>query len=288
MNEEKTQVDLAALKAGGFIMQKQADLFSIRLRVPIGNITSQQIAELAEISSKYGKGYVHLTTRQGIQIPFVHLRDLDSVVRDLAVVGLEPGSCGPRVRNIVACPGSRECPNGLGDSQGFGKRIDESFFGRVLPRKIKMAVSGCPNSCAKPQENDIGFVAVVEPELDESLCTYCGLCEENCPTGAIFQVGDLPEVDRARCVHCGTCMKICPTEAWKARQQGWTLFLGGKIGKQPRLANVFKEFITEEEGLELVEKVLGVFFQLAQKGERLGSMIDRIGLEQFQEAVYHE
>lgn len=116
---------MAALKAGGFIMQKQADLFSIRLRVPIGNITSEQLAKLAEISNQYGKGYVHLTTRQGIQIPFVHLSNLDSVVRDLAAVRLEPGSCGPRVRKLVACLGSREYPNGLGDSQGFGQRIDE-------------------------------------------------------------------------------------------------------------------------------------------------------------------
>ena len=58
---------------------------------------------------------------------------------------------------ITACPGNRVCKHGQKDSQDFAKEIDEKFFGTELPHKFKVAVSGCPNACTKPRENDIGF-----------------------------------------------------------------------------------------------------------------------------------
>ncbi|GFP30214.1 hypothetical protein [Candidatus Hakubella thermalkaliphila] len=58
-------LDLDILKAGGLIKQRQPDLFSVRVRALAGNLTAGQLAKLGEISTKYGKGYVHVTMRQG-------------------------------------------------------------------------------------------------------------------------------------------------------------------------------------------------------------------------------
>ena len=68
-------VDYATLKKGGFMRQKQKNNFSLRLRVVGGNLTAKQLAKIAEVSENYGDGYVHLTSRQSVEIPFVKLDD---------------------------------------------------------------------------------------------------------------------------------------------------------------------------------------------------------------------
>lgn len=64
-------VDYAALKAGGFMRQKQKDHFSLRLRVVGGTVTAEQLAVIQAVAKKYGHDYIHLTSRQGIEIPFI-------------------------------------------------------------------------------------------------------------------------------------------------------------------------------------------------------------------------
>ena len=71
--------DYAALKAGGFMRQKQKDMFSMRLRVVGGTVTVQQLKAIAEAAEKFGHNYVHLTSRQGVEIPFIRLEEIDEV-----------------------------------------------------------------------------------------------------------------------------------------------------------------------------------------------------------------
>ena len=112
-------VDYATLKKGGFMRQKQKNNFSLSLRVVGGNLTAKQLATIAEVSDKYGEGYVHLTSRQSVEIPFIKLDDIDEVKAALAKGDTEPGVCGPRVRTITACQGAAVCPSGCIDiSQG--------------------------------------------------------------------------------------------------------------------------------------------------------------------------
>lgn len=86
-------VDYATLKKGGFMRQKQKNNFSLRLRVVGGNLTAKQLATIAEVSDKYGEGYVHLTSRQSVEIPFIKLDDIDEVKAALAKGDAEPGVC---------------------------------------------------------------------------------------------------------------------------------------------------------------------------------------------------
>ena len=67
------KVDYAALKKGGFMRQKQKGCFSLRIAVVGGNLTAENIKTVAEVAEKYGHGYVHMTSRQGIEIPFTTL-----------------------------------------------------------------------------------------------------------------------------------------------------------------------------------------------------------------------
>ena len=72
--------DYAVLKKGGFMRQKQKDNFSLRIRVVGGHLDAKQLAKVAEVSEKYGEGYVHLTSRQGVEPAFLHVGEQALVV----------------------------------------------------------------------------------------------------------------------------------------------------------------------------------------------------------------
>ena len=65
--------DYATLKKGGFMKQKQKNTFSLRLSVVGGQVTTEQLAAITEVANRFGKGYVHLTSRQGVEIPYIKL-----------------------------------------------------------------------------------------------------------------------------------------------------------------------------------------------------------------------
>ncbi|MHB1127127.1 MAG: 4Fe-4S dicluster domain-containing protein [Bacillota bacterium] len=274
-------MDLTELKKGGFLRQKQKDMYVMRFRTISGNITSEDLAGIAGLAEKYGRGYVHVTTRQGMEIPWVHISDYQKLQEEIKALGLLPGTCGPRIRTVIACPGSEICTSGLVDSRRTGEELDRVFFGREVPMKTKMAVSGCPNSCAKPQENDVGFVGIVEPAFAKDLCAGCGLCAEICPGRAISMVNDLPVLDAQKCLYEGNCIKICPSDAWSAQRVGYRVFAGGKIGRKPQLGSVVWDFILEDQVIETGEAILDIFRSVAQKGERLADTVSRIGVETF-------
>ena len=110
MPDSEKNIDYAALKKGGFMRQAQNGKFSMRLKVIGGQLTSKQLEKIGEAAAKYGKGYVHLTSRQGVEVPFIDIKDVDDVKKELAGAGVAIRVCGPRVRTITACQGSAVCP----------------------------------------------------------------------------------------------------------------------------------------------------------------------------------
>ena len=122
------KVDYAALKKGGFMRQKQKGFFSLRLAVVGGNLTAENIKTVAEVAEKYGHGYVHMTSRQGIEIPFIKVEDINEVKEELAKGGVGTGVCGPRVRTITACQGAAICPSGCIDTYTLAKELDEDIL----------------------------------------------------------------------------------------------------------------------------------------------------------------
>lgn len=276
-------LNLEELKAGGIISQKQKNLFSIRIRIVGGNVTPAQLRKIADLSETYGKNYVHITTRQGFEISHIKFDDIEKVRAELKEAGMILGACGARVRVVVACQGTDICPQALGDTQGLLKILDVQFYGRYgVPHKFKMGISGCPNACAKHNENDLGFMAIVEPKLaDKEDCMGCGLCKEVCLAKAIELVDEKPVFDYTKCFHDGKCIGVCPNDALKVNRSGWQVFVGGKWGRKPQLGIPIANFIQTEKIPDMVEKILAEYIKLANKRERLGELINRIGLEKF-------
>ena len=278
---EIVQEDINALKAGGMMKQKEPHLFSIRLRVIGGYMNAEQLSALDKLSKKYGRGYVHLTTRQGVEIPYVQFKDIEALRAELAEVGLEFGACGPRVRTITACQGAA-CSHGLIDPQTLARKIDDRVFGRSgLPHKFKIAITGCANACIKPLENDLGIQGIARKVFREDLCTHCGLCVHACPVADTLKIEDERLVYRDEtCVDCGACIAACPNDAWERIGTGYILYVGGKMGKRPRLGDRLPIEITDDEKLlEAVDKTIDWYAVNGEAGERFGDTLDRVGSE---------
>ncbi len=279
------KLDVALLKKSGYMKQKQKDLFVVRLRMPCGNVTCEQLAGISKIAKKYGADYVHITTRQGLQIPNVDIHNLDAITKELEDNGTPPGSCGPRVRNIISCPGNLECNYGIIDTYGLAGILDKEFFGEDMPVKIKFAVTGCPNACAKPQENDLGVMGILKPAIFTEECTGCGTCTFMCPEKAIVVEDDKAKIIWDKCNLCGACVGTCPSDLITEEWKGYKLFVGGKIGKHPKLGVELTEAKSGEEAVAIFRKIINWSKKNTNIGERFGDCIDRVGFEKFREQI---
>ena len=282
--------DYAALKKGGFMRQKQKGCFSLRLKVVGGNLTAENIAVIAKVAEKYGKGYVHMTSRQSVEIPFIQLADVEIVKAELAAGGVQTGVCGPRVRTITACQGSEVCPSGCIETYELAKEIDERYFGRELPHKFKFGITGCQNNCLKAEENDFGIKGGLEVTWVKEDCIFCGVCEKACREGALTIKEDKILFDRSKCNHCGRCVKACPTDAWKG-ESGYIVSFGGLFGNQIYKGDSFLPLIKDKEILfRVADAAIGFFEEFAKPSERFRLTIQRVGEETFKNRMkeaYH-
>ncbi|MBU4342421.1 MAG: 4Fe-4S binding protein [Candidatus Omnitrophica bacterium] len=283
-----TEYNIKELKSGGLMKQKEKDIFSLRLRIVGGFVKSEQLIKLSEIADRFGKGYIHLTTRQGIEIPNVNIKDFEKVKKELNEAELQMGACGQRVRTVTACQG-KECSHGLIDCLMLAREIDHKYFGiGGHPHKFKIGITGCPNACIKPHENDLGILGRLKKRFVREKCNYCGLCAEICPVGAIEVDKDDEKIvfNAEKCIGCGDCVYSCPTDAWQKRQEGYTIFVGGKMGKFPKLGIKAFDFIeTKEKVFEVIEKTLEFYKKFGNKGERFRETLDRVGVEKYKETV---
>lgn len=273
------KINLDELKRVGIIAQKQKDTFLIRLRTIAGDMTAEELRAVSRVSQKYGQGRVHLTTRQAVEIHNIRLDVLQAAREELEQNGIVLGVCGPRGRGIVACPGNATCTSGIIETRELAAELDAAYFRQQAPHKFKIGISGCPNNCSKPIENDVGVMGGVLPGWSSDSCISCKLCVSICPGKAIGQTDEGLLLDRDKCLLCGLCINNCPTSAWKAEKTGYILYLGGTMGKKPRLGTKAAALIeSKEELLQYIRKAFEYYLAHGLKKERFGHTLDRIGL----------
>ena len=278
------QVDYKELKKGGFMKQVQQDRFSLRLRVVGGLLTAEKLKKVYEVAEQYGHGYIHMTSRQSIEIPFIALSDIEAVKASLAEAGLQPGACGPRVRTITACQGAAICSHGLIDTAVLAQEFDARYYARELPHKFKLGITGCRNNCLKAEENDLGVKGGMQVSWQQDNCTYCGLCEAVCPVQAIRVDQEKQTLAFAgpECIYCGKCAKACPADAWQG-ESGFLIYFGGLFGNRIAIGEqLIPRLFAEAELHKIVETTLAFFKQHGKAGERFGKTLDRVGREALQ------
>ena len=146
----------------------------VRVKVPYGSVTPDQLEMLAHVADTYSRGWGHITTRQNIQFHFVQLENVTDVMRDLAAVGLTTReACGDTVRNVMGCHLAGACPFEVLDISPWAEAAFQHFlrhpYAQRLPRKFKINFSGCATDCGQAMFNDVGVVAVMRPREDGSV-----------------------------------------------------------------------------------------------------------------------
>lgn len=150
----------------GVYEQRRDGTYMVRVRIAGGTCGAEQARALAAISREFGNALLHITSRQDIQFHDVAITDTPQVMRRLLEVGLtSKGGGGNTVRNVTACPYAGICPAERFDVTSCAHAVTEYLIPLTgsynLPRKYKIAFSGCPVDCALAQVADLGFIAEV-------------------------------------------------------------------------------------------------------------------------------
>ena len=280
--------DYKELKKGGMMRQKEAGRFSVRLHVVGGSLTAEQVRAICDAAEKFGRGAVHLTARQGVEIPNVPMESLYAVKEFLGKTGVGVGVCGPTVRTVTACQGCRVCPSGVIDAPELALAVDREFYGKPVPHKFKVGISGCANNCLKAEENDIGIKGWIEPRWGGQACTLCGICAAVCPANVIYVSPDrgVVSVSHEGCIGCGDCIESCPTRAMGVGNQGYRLYAGGKFGRIPFLGRRILGILrTPEEVVAAIRAVIEFYRAVGRSRERFGDTLMRTGFAALESRV---
>ncbi len=137
----------------------------IRIKIPFGKLSAEQLEVLCDLAEEYSDQILHVTTRQDIQLHFVHIEDSPDLMRRLAAVGITTReACGNSVRNVTACPYAGVCNEESFDITPYANAMAFFLLGhddtQNFGRKFKIAFSGCKdNPCGLTNFHDGGVIA---------------------------------------------------------------------------------------------------------------------------------
>jgi sulfite reductase (ferredoxin) len=137
-----------------------------RIKIPYGGWSPEQMETIAALAEEYSDAILHVTTRQDIQLHFIHIEDTPDLMRRLAAVDVTTReACGNSVRNITACPFAGVCPTEPFDVSPYAHAMMRFLLGHPdvqdFGRKFKPAFSGETEACGLVNLHDAGFVAQV-------------------------------------------------------------------------------------------------------------------------------
>jgi len=136
-----------------------------RIKIPFGGLNPDQMDVLADVAEEYSDAICHITTRQDVQLHYMHIDDAPDAMRRLASVGITTReACGNSVRNVTACPLAGVCRGEAFDTTPYAKAMAYHLLGHPdtqdMGRKFKVAFSGCKtSSCGLTNIHDLGFIA---------------------------------------------------------------------------------------------------------------------------------
>lgn len=266
--------------------------------MPGGHLDAGYLSMIQDIAQRYGNGSVHMTVRQGFEIPGIRYEDMDKVnellqpiIEGIGINQPERGKgySASGTRNISACVGNKVCPYACYDTSGFAFKIEKAVFPDDL--HVKVALTGCPNDCAKVRMHDFGIMGMTQPEYRRERCVSCGACVKACKkksVGALSAVNYKVQRNHETCIGCGECVIQCPTRAWvRSEKKYYKLTLLGRSGrKNPRLGEDFIKWADEESILKIITNTYDYVREYIDKDapggkEHIGYIVDRTGFEEF-------
>jgi sulfite reductase beta subunit-like hemoprotein len=240
----------------GVYGQRQPDVQMIRVKLPFGGVTPEQMEKFAEVVEQYvplNKG--HITTRQNIQMHHVPLPEAEKAIRELGEAGLSSREgCGNTVRNVTGDPWAGVAADELFDLTPYAGAYVRYFVRhpttQMMPRKIKTSFDGSPRDRAISGIHDIAFRARVKESED-------------------------------------------PAHPGEVR--GVEILVGGGTSIMPRVAPVLYEFVELENGdyLKIAEAVFRIFdrqdwLRVNRARARIKVFVDKYGIDELRKQVEEE
>jgi sulfite reductase (ferredoxin) len=153
--------------------------FMLRVRIPGGQLTVEQLRTIGEVSQEFGRGVADVTDRQNIQYHWIRIQDVPQIWRRLEAVGLSTRTtCGDAPRNILGCPVAGIDAGEVFDATPALLATEAMAAASPdltnLPRKWKTAISACSTYCTAHEINDVSFVGLRTPQGDEGFDLWVG------------------------------------------------------------------------------------------------------------------
>lgn len=293
-------VNTKKLKKNAYRITKEREKTAARIRVPGGHLPAQYLDRIKCIAEEFGNGTVHITTRQGFEIPGIDMdrmaevnAALQPVITGLGINQLSANSGYPAAgtRNVTACIGSRVCQFANYDTTAFAQRIEQAVFPNDY--HVKIALTGCPNDCIKARMHDFGIIGMNEPQYEAYRCVGCQACVVNCQkraAGALKFENYKVVRDKEKCIGCGECVLKCPSGAWaRSLHKLYLLVIMGRTGKRdPRIAQPFIRWVDEAGIIQIIRNTYAFIDKYIDKDspdgkEHIGYIVDRTGYQVFRE-----
>ncbi|MDQ3883166.1 MAG: nitrite/sulfite reductase, partial [Thermoproteota archaeon] len=247
------------LQHGAYGSRLRMDYSMVRIKVPGGEITPEQLEKIASLSEAFSIGSAHVSTRQNIQLHWVQLEDVSEVMRGLVEVGLTTReACGNTVRNVMCSHFSGVCPSEAFDVTPYAKAIARFLLRNPmcqnLPRKFKINFSCC-DSHGLVRVADIGLVPIVKKSPSETT----------------------------------TRMK---TENPEEEIRGFKIYLGGGLGAASFIGHLLEDFTPEDRLLATCMATIRLFDRHGNRENmarnRMRYLVHEMGWEKFQKMVLKE
>lgn len=194
------------LVRGTYGQRQTTDSQMLRIKIPQGVVTADQLRAMADVGERYSRKFGHITTRQNIQFHFVKLHDVEPAMRRLDEAGLTTReACGNAVRNITGCVYAGVSADEVFDVTPYGEAMTRYLLRHPLaarlPRKFKIAFEGCREDHIATAINDLGFRALVDAQGTRGfrvvtgggtalMCRSAGLLHEFLPAKDMYRVAE--------------------------------------------------------------------------------------------------
>lgn len=287
-----------------------AEFHTFRVNMPSGWFyTTDKLRELCDVWDKHGSGLTNMHGATGDIILLGAPTDaLQPCFNDLAEIGFDLGGSGSDMRTPSCCVGPGRCEYACIDTlellYSVTMEYQDELHRPMFPYKSKIKISGCPNDCvAAVARSDISVIGTWRDNIQvdpEAVAAYAvdGIDIQSevvdmCPTDCMHWDAETKtlEIDDENCNRCMHCINLMPKALRPGKERGATILVGGKapIVKGALLSWVLVPFMKMEppfdEFKELVEKIWDWWDENGKMRERLGELINRLGMRAFLKAV---
>nr|MBS0021081.1 dissimilatory-type sulfite reductase subunit alpha [Gammaproteobacteria bacterium] len=290
-----------------------AEFHTLRIMPPAGmHYTTDILRKLCDIWERHGSGLIALHGQSGdIMFQGCTSQNIQAAFDEINELGFDMGGAGPSVRTAMSCVGHARCEHSCYDEVRAHRTVMNNFLDDLhrpaLPYKFKFKFSGCPNDCMNSiQRADMAIIGTWRDDIRINQAEVKAFVRAKgrkyvidnvltrCPTRCLsLNDDDTLAVQNQDCVRCMHCINVMTKALSPGLDRGVTILIGGKrtlkIGDLLGTVLIpFKKLETQadfDELLELAENIIEFWAENGLEHERVGEMIERIGMGNFLEAI---